>query len=142
MIGCKQAAPRWIARFFGANSDTSRVYEVSFVDPATKTVTMKSMNLDFNNILSVQETVIYRPDAQAPEARTMFEQDAQITAYGYISQVRSMLEDFSVSRFGQNAKLGKEGFEKVLRRSVLENETISQAWDGLRNIGKSDEKAI
>lgn len=78
---------------------------------------MKSMNLTFNNLLNVQETVQYLPDPQSPADRTIFKQDAKITAYGAFSRICNAIEDFSVERFGQNATKGREGFEAVLQMS-------------------------
>ena len=75
------------------------------------------MNLTFNNLLNVQETVTYMPDPQNHTSKTMFRQEAQITAYGAFTRLCNAIEDFSVERFGQNAKKGREGFEAVLQMS-------------------------
>ena len=75
------------------------------------------MNLTLSNLLSVQETVVYAPDPENPHTKTLFKQDAQITAYGAFSRICNAIEDFSVERFGQNAKKGREGFEAVLHMS-------------------------
>lgn len=115
LITCKQAAPKWLRSVFG--SEESYVREVSYVDPKEKTVTMKSMNLTLNNLLSVQETVVYSPDPLNPTEKTLFRQDAQITAYGAFTRICNAIEDFSVERFGQNAQKGREGFEAVLAMS-------------------------
>ncbi|KAI5809005.1 PRELI-like family-domain-containing protein [Peziza echinospora] len=115
LITCKQAAPRWLRAIFG--TEESFVREISWVDPHKKTVTMKSMNLTFNNLLNIQETVLYAPDPENPQSKTLFKQDAQITAYGAFSRICNAIEDFSIERFGQNAQKGREGFESVLQMS-------------------------
>ncbi|RPB28526.1 MSF1-domain-containing protein [Terfezia boudieri ATCC MYA-4762] len=115
LITCKQAAPRWLKAIFG--TEESYVREISYVDPVAKTVTMKSMNLTLNNLLNVQETVQYVPDPECPAKRTLFKQDAKITAYGAFTRLRNAIEDFSVDRFHQNAIKGREGFEAVLQMS-------------------------
>jgi len=115
LITCKQATPRWLKSIFG--TEESYVREISYVDPVAKTVTMKSMNLTFSNLLNVQETVQYVPDPKCPAERTLFKQDAKITAYGAFTRLCNAIEDFSVDRFHQNAIKGREGFEAVLQMS-------------------------
>jgi hypothetical protein len=96
-------------------SDTSLVFETSYVDPASKKVTMVSSNLTFSNILSVRETVVYQP---LSETRTQFVQDAKITALcGGWQKVKNAVEDASVTAFSENARKGREGFESVLAMS-------------------------
>lgn len=115
LITCKQAIPKWIMALVGG-TDVSYVREVSEVNPHTRTVTMRSVNLTMNNLLSVYETVVYRPDPARPNTSTLFEQEAQITAYASFRRLCSKIEDWSVERFNQNAKLGRAGFESVLQQ--------------------------
>lgn len=117
LITCKQSAPRWLMKFVGGTEE-SFVREVSEVDPSRRTVTLRSMNLTGSNFVSVQETVVYSPDPIAPESKTLFRQDAQITAYGAFSRLCGAIEDWSVERFGQNAIKGRLGFEVVLEMSA------------------------
>jgi PRELI-like family len=117
LITCQQSAPKWLNAFLGG-SDTSIVYETSYVDPAAKKVTMCSLNLTWNDLLSVRETVTYTPDPQAPNERTKFNQRAEITALcGGWQNIKNKIEQFTVERFKQNAQRGKEGFEMVLERA-------------------------
>lgn len=113
-------------------SDESYVREVSEVDPAKRTVTLRSMNMTGSNIISVQETVVYSPDPAAPHTRTLFRQDAQITAYGAFSKICSAIEDWSVERFGQNARKGRVGFEAVLEMSA-------KAFRDMKEAGRIEE---
>jgi len=117
LITCQQSAPKWINSLVGGK-DTSHVYETSYVDPATKKVTMCSTNLTWSNVLNVRETVVYQPHKTSPDTKTVFQQDAKITALcGGWQKVKNGIEDFSVERFKQNAKTGREGFEAVLEMS-------------------------
>ncbi|KAI0152878.1 MSF1-domain-containing protein [Xylariaceae sp. FL1272] len=114
LITCKQAAPEWLKPILGC-SDTSQVFETSYVNPADKTVTMVSQNLTLANLVSVQETVIYRP---LSTTQTQFEQSARITALcGGWQRIKNGIEDTLVTRFRENASKGKEGFECVLAMS-------------------------
>ncbi|CCF36633.1 PRELI-like family protein [Colletotrichum higginsianum] len=120
LITCKQSAPKWFASLVGGASaggdpDVSQVFETSYVDPAKKTVTMVSQNLTFSNLISVQESVVYKPISAT---QTQFVQDAQITALcGGWQRIKNGIEDQCVSRFRDNAQKGKEGFEMVLAMS-------------------------
>lgn len=115
LITCKQAIPRWILALVGG-SDVSFVREVSEVDPKAKTLTLRSVNLTMNSLLSVYETVVYSPNPEDPENSTNFTQEAQITAYASFRRLCNKIEDWSVDRFHQNALLGKQGFESVLQK--------------------------
>ncbi|ORY74862.1 PRELI-like family-domain-containing protein [Protomyces lactucae-debilis] len=116
LITCRQGAPRWIVKLVGATEE-SYVREVSEINLKDRSLVLKSVNLTFSNIMSVQETVRYVPDAKNPESETLFRQDAKITAYGALSRfANNMMEDFTIDRFKQNAARGRAGFESVLER--------------------------
>ena len=115
LITCKQSAPDWLKSLMGNSLDVSHVYETSYVDPARQTVTMVSQNLTWSNLVSVQETVVYKPLC---DARTQFEQHAKITALcGGWQRIKNSIEDSLVNRFMENAHKGREGFEMVLEMS-------------------------
>ncbi|KAK3957026.1 PRELI-like family-domain-containing protein [Pseudoneurospora amorphoporcata] len=115
LITCRQAAPEWLKSMMGGGLDESQVFETSYVDPKTKTVTMVSTNITFSNLLNVQETVVYSP---LSAHQTKFYQEAQITALaGGWQRIKNSIEDTLVKRFRENAAKGKEGFESVLAMS-------------------------
>jgi hypothetical protein len=124
--------PKWVTAVLGGNA-VSYVYETSYVDPASKKVTMCSTNLTYSSVLSVRETVIYQPHQNSPESRTEFKQNAEIMALcGGWQKMKNRIEDFTVERFGQNAKKGREGFEAVLemsRRVFREQKERQQTTD-------------
>lgn len=94
------------------------MYEISYVDPAAKKVTMCSTNLTWSNVLSVRETVVYQPALHEPSTTTEFNQEAKITALcGGWQKIKNKVEEASVERFRENAKRGREGFETVLEMS-------------------------
>ncbi len=113
LITCKQSAPQFVRTILGSQ-DTSLVYEVSYVDPAAKRVTMCSQNMTWSDLLSVQETVAYTPTIGDAKT-TRFEQTARVTALcGGWQRIKNTIEEVTVERFRQNAARGKEGFERVL----------------------------
>jgi len=114
LITCKQSAPGWLNSLMGG-SDVSHVFETSYVDRESKKVTMVSQNLTWSNILNVQETVVYQP---LSATRTQFTQDAKVTALcGGWQKVKNAVEEATVTRFAENARKGREGFEEVLEMS-------------------------
>jgi hypothetical protein len=114
LITCKQSAPEWLTSLMGGH-DVSHVFEASYVDPKKRTLTMVSQNLTWSNLVSVQETVSYRPALDALHGKTMFEQNAKITALcGGWQRIKNNIEDTLVNRFKENAHKGREGFEAVL----------------------------
>jgi len=114
LITCKQSAPQWLSSLMGGG-DVSHVFEISYVDPASKKVTMTSSNMTWSNLLSVHETVIYQP---LSERQTRFSQEAKITAMcGGWQKVKNAVEEATATRFSENARKGKEGFESVLEMS-------------------------
>lgn len=79
---------------------------------------MCSMNMTWSNLLSVQETIIYKPQPGASQTRTQQTQQAKITALcGGWQRIRNNIEEFTAGRFAENAAKGKEGFEMVLEMS-------------------------
>src|SRR3569833_480838 len=115
LITCRQSAPDWLKSLLGGCAGESQVFETSYVDPKSKTVTMVSQNLTWSHLLSVQETVVYRP---LNAHQTQFVQDAKITALcGGWQRIKNSIEDTLVTRFRENAVKGREGFEAVLAMS-------------------------
>ncbi|KAF9583607.1 hypothetical protein BGW38_009054 [Lunasporangiospora selenospora] len=117
LLTCNQNAPAWILRFLGG-STVSYVRETSELDPKTKTLVMQTQNLSMSNVLSINEKVTYIPNPQ-DESSTLFKQEAQITAGPALSRFSSYVEDFCLTRFRDNAAVGRAGFEMVLEKLKL-----------------------
>ncbi|KAG8904526.1 hypothetical protein FRB99_001609 [Tulasnella sp. 403] len=115
VLGCKQAAPRWVVKFLGGSEDAF-VREVSFVDPRTSKTTITSVNLSLSQYMTVLEKISYEPCATNPTTQTVFKQTAEIRArMGKWKSLGDRLETWSAERFSVNAALGRQGFEHVLR---------------------------
>lgn len=112
VLGCKQKAPSWIVKLFGGSEDAF-VREVSYVDPATQTTTITSVNLSLSQFATCLERIEYTPISPH---QTLFAQTAEIQARTAMwRSVADRMESWLVQRFEQNAKLGKAGFSDVLR---------------------------
>ncbi len=87
---------------------------MSFVDPATQTATITSVNLSLSQFATCYESIRYSP---SPDGKTTFKQTAEIQARVALWQsAANKLENWLVQRFEQNAHLGKLGFSDVLRQ--------------------------
>lgn len=110
-------------QLFGGSEDAF-VREISFVDPATQTATITSVNLSLSQFATCYENIRYSP---TPDGRTAFQQTAEIQARVALwRSAADKLENWLVQRFEQNAHLGKLGFSDVLR-NMWENKQQLQA---------------
>ncbi|PAV22247.1 MSF1-domain-containing [Pyrrhoderma noxium] len=115
ILGCKQKAPTWILKIFGGSEDAF-VREVSFIDPATQTCSITSVNLSLSQFATCNERILYSPSTSHPRSQTAFSQTAEIQARMALwRSVSDKLEHWLAERFEQNALKGKLGFSDVLR---------------------------
>lgn len=125
LITVRQNVPRWLMLLVGCKDNLSYVREVSQINLRDKTLKMRSCNLSFVNFLRVFETVDYFPNPVDPQNKTIFQQEAQITAYGRLTKICNSMEEFSVKRFCDNAEKGQLGLEKVLDKMVNNVDNLS-----------------
>jgi hypothetical protein len=95
------------------NDGVSYVREVSEVDPKSKTVVLKSVNLTFANYLQVHETCTYTPSPTSAH-QTLFQSTSKVNTFGVLKGASSKVEDWSVNLIAQNAERGKKGLESIL----------------------------
>ncbi|KAF9938717.1 hypothetical protein BGZ75_007308 [Mortierella antarctica] len=114
LLTCNQNAPALVLKFLGG-STVSYVRETSELDPKTQKLTMKTQNLSMCNVLTINETITYTAHPHN-ESSTMFKQEAQIAAGSALSRFSSYIEDFCLTRFRDNAAVGRAGFEMVLEK--------------------------
>ncbi|KAF8949622.1 hypothetical protein CPC16_007232 [Podila verticillata] len=124
LLTCNQNAPALVLKFLGG-STLSYVRETSELDPKTKKLTMKTQNLSMCNVLTINETVTYTVNPQ-DENSTLFKQEAQILAGSALSRFSSYIEDFCLTRFRDNAAVGRAGFEMVLEKLNKARQEASQ----------------
>lgn len=116
IIGVRQGAPGWLKRIVGASDDTY-VREVVMVNPLTKSFQMSSTNLSLSDYMLVKEYITYLP-SPIPE-ETVFRQVAHITCTNFFSGLLSSagrkVEEWSYTRFNDNAAKGRDGLQSVLQ---------------------------
>lgn len=113
--------------------------EVSEADPTRKHYKATSQNLTGAHLLTVQEQVVYRPDPQDQQksvlyiyiyiymlfvvmdgillffSRTVFTQEAAVSAVGAYASVRSYVEEYCVNRFMANAERVSPSIQYIIK---------------------------
>jgi hypothetical protein len=119
VITCRQNIPEFIRRIIGSDN-VAYMFEVSEVNPHTKTMVMRSRNLSMNQLIDVEEVCTFKVDPQ-DSTHTVFKQEAKISVFGVsLKMLRSRVEDFCLNRFQMNAMAGRLGLEQVIQKIVAE----------------------
>lgn len=85
--------------------------EHSTVDREAKTLSLRSRNLTFNNIINVDESLVYSPHPE-DSSKTMLRQEAVITVQNV--PLIDYLENTFVNRMTVNAQKGRQAIEFVI----------------------------
>jgi len=136
LITCRQPIPAFFRRILGAG-DLSFAREVSHVDPVGRVHASTTWNLSMRDVMTVEERCDYRVAAvdeadatpalsESLEGRTVFVQEARISALVNFSRLASRVEDFALARFDENAAIGRRGFEWVLERLWKEGAAVAR----------------
>lgn len=67
LLSTEWGLPSIVKSLIGAARTKTYVQEHSVVDPVEKTMELKSTNISFTNMVSVDERLIYKPHPQDPE---------------------------------------------------------------------------
>ncbi|KAG8513335.1 PRELI domain containing protein 3B [Galemys pyrenaicus] len=146
----RACAVNWQQRavfIIGAARTKTYVQEHSVVDPVEKTMELKSTNISFTNMVSVDERLIYKPHPQDPEnnyfflhdcrviiklcgfrPRTVLTQEAIISVKGV--SLSSYLEGLMASTISSNASKGREAMEWVIHKLNAELEELTASARG------------
>ena len=132
LLSCKQNVPEFILKLVGGQN-SSIVYEKSVVNLEGRRLVLKSTNLTYSHLLTVEETCTYEAleskdeSSEAPaESRewTKFTQEARISSFSAWNYLRDSLEDFSVNRFQANAHKGRAALENVLNGLINDTRNL------------------
>lgn len=151
LLSCKQNVPEFILKLVGGQN-SSIVYEKSVVDLEGRRLVLKSTNLTYSHLMTVEETCIYEAfketDAQElPKDWTKFTQSANIRSFSAWNYLRESLEDFSINRFQANAHKGRAALESVLNglfddTKALLKEKFGEFGDEMEQIMRSREDPV
>lgn len=135
LLSCKQNAPEFFLKLVGGQN-SSIVYERSVVDLEGKRLVLKSTNLTYSHLLTIEETCTYEPYASSIDNEqtqtvngtttewTRFTQEARISSFSAWNYLRDALEDFSVNRFQANAHKGRAALEIVLNGLINDTKNL------------------
>uniref|UniRef100_G1PR33 PRELI/MSF1 domain-containing protein n=3 Tax=Myotis TaxID=9434 RepID=G1PR33_MYOLU len=127
LLSTEWGLPSIVKSLIGAARTKTYVQEHSVVDPVEKTMELKSTNISFTNMVSVDERLIYKPHPQDPE-RTVLTQEAIITVKGV--SLSSYLEGLMASTISSNASKGREAMEWVIHKLNAEIEELTASARG------------
>lgn len=127
LLSTEWGLPAIAKSIIGATRTCTYVQEHSVVDPKEKSFELKSTNISFTNLVSVDEKLTYRPHPQDPE-KTVLTQEALISVKGV--SLSSYLEGLMAKTISVNAGKGREAMEWVIRRLNTEIEELAATARG------------
>lgn len=101
--------PSWAKSMLGTSS---YVFEETICDPKNKTLLLKSTNLSFRSVATVEETCVYSVHPENAET-TLYTAEAKVTAF--VPMLSKKLESFSVSRGAETAAKGIRAVEEICK---------------------------
>ncbi|KAL6455892.1 hypothetical protein MHYP_G00357430 [Metynnis hypsauchen] len=122
LLSTEWGLPSIVKSIIGNARTCTYVQEHSVVDPKEKTLELKSTNITFTNMVSVDERLIYKPHPEEPE-KTVLTQEAIISVKGV--SLSSYLEGLMANTISTNAGKGREAMEWVIRRLNAEIEELA-----------------
>nr|XP_004667045.2 PRELI domain containing protein 3B-like [Jaculus jaculus] len=127
LLSTEWGLPSIVKSLIGAERTKTYVQEQSVVDPVKKTMELRSTNISFTNMVSVDERLTYKPHPQDPE-KTVLSQEAIITVKGV--NLSSSLKGLMASTISSNARKGREAMEWVIRKLNAEVEALAASARG------------
>ncbi|TRZ21517.1 hypothetical protein HGM15179_005568 [Zosterops borbonicus] len=131
LLSTEWGIPSIVKSLIGTCRTRTYVQEHSVVDPVKKTMELKSCNISFTNLVSVDERLVYKPHPHEPH-KTILTQEAIISVKGV--SLSSYLEGLMANTISSNAKKGREALEWVIKRLNAEIEEFAASARGsMRN---------
>ncbi|XP_044066359.1 PRELI domain containing protein 3B-like isoform X1 [Siniperca chuatsi] len=127
LLSTEWGLPAMAKSIIGVTRTCTYVQEHSVVDPKEKTFELKSTNISFTNLVSVDEKLTYKPHPQDPE-KTVLTQEALISVKGI--SLSSYLEGLMAKTISINAGKGREAMEWVIRQLNTEIEELAATARG------------
>ncbi|TKS77328.1 PRELI domain containing protein 3B [Collichthys lucidus] len=131
LLSTEWGLPAMAKSMIGVTRTCTYVQEHSVVDPKEKTFELKSTNISFTNLVSVDEKLTYKPHPQDPE-KTVLTQEALISVKGI--SLSSYLEGLMAKTISVNANKGREAMEWVIRRLNTEIEELAATARGTMRV--------
>ncbi|XP_040187133.1 PRELI domain containing protein 3B [Rana temporaria] len=127
LLSTEWGMPSLVKSIIGATRTRTYVQEHSVVDPAEKTMELKSTNITFTNMVSVDERLVYKPHPQ-DDKKTVLTQEAIISVKGV--SLSSYLEGMMANTISTNASKGRDALEWVIGKLNTELEDLKATTRG------------
>uniref|UniRef100_A0A665UG90 PRELI domain containing protein 3B-like n=1 Tax=Echeneis naucrates TaxID=173247 RepID=A0A665UG90_ECHNA len=131
LLSTEWGLPAMAKSIIGVTRTCTYVQEQSVVDPKEKTFELKSTNISFTNLVSVDEKLTYKPHPQDPK-KTVLTQEALISVKGV--SLSSYLEGLMAKTISANAGKGREAMEWVIRQLNTEIEELAATARGTMRV--------
>lgn len=128
----------WIAKLLGGNK-TCYASEHSVVDRETKTLSLHSRNLTFDNVINVDEKLTYSIHPEDSD-KTILKQEAVITVQNV--PLTDYLENTFVSTMTKNAATGRQAIEFVIHQMNEISDDVNKITDNLANMTQKNLDSI
>ncbi|XP_060925373.1 PRELI domain containing protein 3B [Limanda limanda] len=122
LLSTEWGLPSIVKAIIGNSRTSTFIQEHSVVDPIEKSFELKSTNITFTNMISVDEKLTYKTHPEDSE-KTILTQEAIISVKGV--SLGSYLEGVMASTMSANAGKGREAMEWVIRRLNAEIEELA-----------------
>ncbi|KAM5135169.1 PRELI domain containing protein 3B [Mantella aurantiaca] len=127
LLSTEWGMPSLVKSIIGATRTKTYIQEHSVVDPVEKTMELKSANITFTNMVSVDERLVYKPHPQ-DSSKTVLTQEAIIAVKGV--SLSSYLEGMMANTISSNASKGRDAMEWVISKLNSELEDLKATTRG------------
>ena len=117
----------WVQRLIGVNRECY-AHEYSTVDPQSRLMQMKSVNLTFCSFVTMKEQMSYSPHPQDPQ-KTLLRQETSVLVQGV--PLTSYMESLILSTVSANASKGRSAIDWVVDKINQESRNVSGLLDKL-----------
>ncbi|XP_075032897.1 PRELI domain containing protein 3B [Mixophyes fleayi] len=127
LLSTEWGMPSLVKSLIGASRTKTYIQEHSVVDPVAKTMELKSSNITFTNMVSVDERLVYKPHPLDAN-KTILTQEAIISVKGV--SLSSYLEGMMANTISSNASKGRDAMEWVIGKLNDELEDLKATTRG------------
>uniref|UniRef100_A0A6M2DJE0 Putative member of the intramitochondrial sorting protein family n=1 Tax=Xenopsylla cheopis TaxID=163159 RepID=A0A6M2DJE0_XENCH len=150
IVSSKWYFPKWAQALIGS-ANVCYASEKSEVDPQSRRMVLKTINLTFCRYISLDERLTYAPHPSDPD-RTLLKQEAVVTVQGV--PLSHYMEDLLANKISLNAGKGRQAMEWVINKINLEvkeiatsavkstDEILSQTKKSIDDISTSARKSM
>lgn len=121
LIQTQFSIPTWVTKLIGL-TNPNYSHEYSEVDPQKQEMTLKTVNLNCTNFISVDEKLTYKPHP-SDQQKTVLEQETIVHVRGV--PLIDYCEHLFLSSYESNANKGRQAIEWVIGNIKRECEELS-----------------